>query len=106
MLDPRQFHHAWDTRVNKALDVLCPALDRAIATGKSTVVTFPTSMTQRELIAVAVDLCKRSGANAAVLAGQDTRSFTFVPLTPRPSRLKRRELPVAPEPYRPVALFT
>jgi len=103
MLDPHQFHHAWDTRVNKALDVLCPALDRAIATGKSTVVTFPTSLTQRELIAIAVDLCKRSGANAAVLAGQDTRSFTFVPLTSRPSRLARRAAPVY-EPYRPVAL--
>jgi UDP:flavonoid glycosyltransferase YjiC (YdhE family) len=103
MLDPCQFHHAWDNRVNRALAVLCPALDRALATGKSTVVTsFPTSLTQRELIALAVDLCRRSGSNAAVLAGQDARSFTFVPLTSRAPRLRRAA--AAFEPYRPVAL--
>lgn len=103
MLDPRQFHHAWDARVNRAIDLLCPALDRAVATGRSELVSpFPTSLTQRELIAIAVDLCKRSGANAAVLAGQDARSFTFVPLTPRLSRAARRQPPVY-EPYPPVA---
>ena len=104
MLDPCQFHHARDVRVNRALDVLCPALDKALATGKSTVVTpFPTSLTQRELIVVAVDLCKRSGANAAVLAGQDARSFTFVPLSGRRPRVARATAATI-EPYRPVAL--
>ena len=104
MLDPCQFHHAWDARVNRALEVLCPALDRALSTGKSTVVSFPTSLTQRELIALAVDLCKRSGSNAAVLAGQDTRSFTFVPLTGRLPRVARRPATATADPYRPVAL--
>ena len=104
MLDPCQFHHAWDARVNRAMEVLCPALDRALSTGKATTVSFPTSLTQRELIGLAVDLCKRSGSNAAVLAGQDTRSFTFVPLTGRVSRVARRAAPTPAEPYRPVAL--
>jgi hypothetical protein len=77
MLDPKQFHGV-DRWHNKAIDMICPHLERALKTGSPTVVNpFPTALSQSEVIEVAVRVCRQAGA--AVLAGPGY-GLTLVPL--------------------------
>ena len=106
MLDSHQFHSS-DCWQNRAIDELCPHLDRAISTGTPSVVEpFPTALGQAELVSVAVRLCRESGVAAAVLVGPVAGGLTFVPFAapPRPKRpaaearysRRRTNLSVAP----------
>src|SRR5436309_11907012 len=80
MLDPEQFF-SWDAWENKAIARLVPALDEAVSSGRPIAVErFSTSLTDLEVVALAVDLCKRAEANVAVLAGGPQRVLTLVPL--------------------------
>jgi hypothetical protein len=79
MLASEQFF-SWDARENKAIARLVPALDEAITSGRPTPVEqLHTSLSGKELVKLAVDLCKRAEANVAVL-GDGTQALTFVPL--------------------------
>ncbi len=91
MLDPQEFHTA-DRWENRAIDELCPHLDRATRTGAPAVVApFPTALTQAELVAVAVRLCNGSRRPAAVLVGPAIGGLTFVPFAlPRQARQRAR----------------
>ncbi|MCW2963669.1 MAG: hypothetical protein JWO17_921 [Actinomycetia bacterium] len=72
---------SWDARENKAIAHLCAALDDVLRTGKPAhVECFPESLTNREFVAIAVDLCKRTGMNVAVLGNQTANMLTLVPL--------------------------
>ena len=80
MFAAEQFH-SWDRRENRAIDTLFPSLVEALATGRATAVRpFATSLTNAELVAIAVGLCKRSDSNVAVVGSHDGRSLAFVPL--------------------------
>jgi hypothetical protein len=80
MLDAEQFF-SWDARENKAIACLCAALDDVLRTGRpSHVDCFPGSLSNREFVAIAVDLCKRAEANVAVLGNRTTNALTLVPL--------------------------
>ena len=70
-----------DARENKAIARLCVALDEVVADGRpSRVECFPASLTSREFVAIAVDLCERAEANVAVLGDGPRNALTFVPL--------------------------
>jgi hypothetical protein len=72
---------SWDARENKAIAHLCTALDDVVARGRpSSVDCFPGSLTNREFVAIAVDLCKRAEVNVAVLGNEAANTLTFVPL--------------------------
>jgi hypothetical protein len=72
---------SWDSRENKAIARLCAALDDVAANGRpSHVECFPESLTNREFIAIAVDLCKRADVNVAVLGNGVRNMVTLVPL--------------------------
>jgi hypothetical protein len=80
MLAAEQFH-SWDRRENRAIDVLCPMLGEALATGRAAVVRpFATSLTHAQLVALAVRLCEGSDSNVAVVGSHDGRTLAFVPL--------------------------
>jgi N-acetylglucosamine kinase-like BadF-type ATPase len=80
MLTPEQFF-SWDARENKAIARLVPALDEAVASGRPIAVElFQTSLDNRQLVALAVDLIKRAEMNVAVLADGTQKALTFVPL--------------------------
>jgi hypothetical protein len=103
MLAPDQFF-TWDSGENKAIARLVPALDEAVASGRPvTVDRFPTSFTNRQLVALAVDVVKRAEVNAAVLAGAGHKALTFVPLAitlavrPRRPRMTHGQSVVARE---------
>jgi hypothetical protein len=81
MLAAEQFY-SWDGRENHAIDKLCAGLSQAIATGKAAVVRpFSTSLTNSQLVAIAVSLCKRSDSNVAVVGSHDGKTLSFVPLS-------------------------
>jgi hypothetical protein len=72
---------AWDARENKAIAHLCGALDDVVLTGRPSLVEcFPSSLTNREFVAIAVDLCKRAEVNVAVLGNGTKNALTLVPL--------------------------
>jgi hypothetical protein len=80
MLDAEQFF-SWDARENKAIACLCAALDDVLRTGRpSHVQCFPGSLSNREFVAIAVDLCKRAEVNVAVLGNRTANALTLVPL--------------------------
>jgi hypothetical protein len=80
MLDAEQFF-SWDARENKAIACLCAALDDVLRTGRSShVECFPGSLSNREFVAIAVDLCKRAELNVAVLGNRTANALTLVPL--------------------------
>ena len=71
----------WDARENKAIARLCAALDEVVADGRpSRVECFPASLSSREFVAIAVDLCERAKANVAVLGDGPRNALTLVPL--------------------------
>jgi hypothetical protein len=72
---------SWNARENKAIARLCGALDEAVITGRPAPVDcYPESLTNREFVAIAVDLCKRAELSVAVLGNQRGNTLTFVPL--------------------------
>jgi hypothetical protein len=72
---------SWDARENKAIARLCAALDDVVATGRPSLVEcFPSSLTNREFVTIAVDLCKRAEVNVAVLGNGPKNALTLVPL--------------------------
>jgi hypothetical protein len=80
MLAAEQFY-SWDRCENRAIDKLCPGLNQARLTGKTVVVRrFATSLTNAQLVAIAVSLCKRTESNIAVVGSHDGRTVAFVPL--------------------------
>ena len=80
MLVTEEFY-SWDRRENRAIDALCPSLNQALKTGCTTVVRpFSTSLTNEQLVAIAVNLCKRSDSNVAVVGSHDGKTLAFVPL--------------------------
>lgn len=90
MLDPEQFHSS-DRWENRAIDELWPHLARALSTGTPSVVApFPTPLSPAELVAAAVELCKRSAAAAGVLVGPAVGGLTFVPFAVTPRTAARR----------------
>jgi hypothetical protein len=77
-------YFTWNARENKAIAHLCAALDQVVATGRPAPVRcFPESLTTREFVAIAVDLCKRADVNAAVLGDRTMQGVTLVPLLAR-----------------------
>ena len=89
---------SWDARENKAIARLVPALDEAVASGRPIPVElFQTALTNRQLVALAVDVIKRAEVNVAVLADGTQKALTFVPLfttlfiRPRRPRTTHRE---------------
>jgi hypothetical protein len=89
MLIAEQFF-AWDARENKAIARLCVALDEVLATGRPSLVEcFPSSLTTREFVAIAVDLCKRAEVNVAVLGNGTKNALTLVPLLSRTAAPRR-----------------
>jgi hypothetical protein len=79
MLAPEDFF-SWDARENKAIGHLCAALDEVLATGKPVQLDcFPGSLTNREFVAIAVNLCKRAEVNVAVLGNRTANALTLVP---------------------------
>jgi hypothetical protein len=95
VLDPRKFHTA-DRWENRVIDHLCPHLDRAIKTGRPSIVeAFPTALSQAELVAVTVRLRNGSRHAAAVLVGPGVGCITFVPFEmTRTARRPRADVPV------------
>jgi hypothetical protein len=85
---------SWNARENKAIAHLCAALDGVLRSGRpSHVECFPGSLSNREFVAIAVDLCKRAEVNVAVLGNQTANVLTLVPLviaTPRRSEPRSR----------------
>jgi len=72
---------SWNARENKAIARLCAALDDVVATGKpSPVECYPESLTNREFVKIAVDLCTRAEVNVAVLGNGTKNALTLVPL--------------------------
>jgi len=72
---------SWNARENKAIARLCSALDDVVATGKpSPVECYPESLTNREFVKIAVDLCTRAEVNVAVLGNGTKNALTLVPL--------------------------
>jgi hypothetical protein len=87
---------SWDARENKAIAGLCAALDGAIATGRPVQAEcYPVSLTNREFVEIAVDLCKRAEVNIAVLANEASNALTLVPLVVAPRRSRERSRTVA-----------
>lgn len=73
--------YSWDRRENRAIDTLWPSLSQAVATGCATVVgPFSTSLSNAQLVEIAVRLCKRSDSNVAVVGSHDGKTLSFVPL--------------------------
>ena len=71
---------ASSARENGVLAYLEPALEQAIVTRRPASAHWvPTSLRSEELVALAVGLCRRSGANVAVLANREARGVTFAP---------------------------
>jgi hypothetical protein len=92
MLAAEQFH-SWDRRENRTIDKLCPYLNQAVASGKAAVVRpFATSLTNAQLVAIAVSLCKRSDSNVAVVGSHDGRTLAFVPLGATSTSFVRTQL--------------
>jgi hypothetical protein len=91
MLVAEQFF-SWNARENKAIAHLCAPLDDVLTTGRPAhVECFPGSLSNREFVAIAVDLCKRAEVNVAVLGNQTANVLTLVPLTvPAPRRTESR----------------
>ena len=90
MLAAEQFH-SWDRRENRAIDNLCPSLNQALATGNPAVVQpFETSLTNSELVGIAVALCKRSDSQVAVVGSHDSKTLAFVPLVANTSFAKKQ----------------
>jgi len=92
MLAPEHFF-SWDARENKAITRLIPALDEAVASGRPIPVElFETSLSNRQIVALAVDVIKRAEVNVAVIADGTHKALTFVPLVTtlfiRPRRLR------------------
>jgi hypothetical protein len=86
--------HTWDARANKAIDLLCPAIDQALATGRPVVVhRFPASYTQREFVDVAVELCSRAQLDVAIVSTTE-ETISVVPLV-RPVARPRVSTPLA-----------
>ncbi|MFL5961615.1 MAG: hypothetical protein ACJ757_01795 [Gaiellaceae bacterium] len=84
---------SWDARENKAIERLCAALDDVVATGVPVAVEcFPASLTNREFVAIAVDLCKRAEVNVAILGNGTKNALTLVPLLAAPA-VRRRSGP-------------
>jgi hypothetical protein len=85
---------SWNARENKAIARLCAALDDVVATGKpSPVECYPGSLTNREFVKIAVDLCARAKVNVAVLGNGTKNALTLVPLVvaaPRRPAARRR----------------
>ena len=80
MLTAEQFY-SWDRSQNRAIAALCPSLNEALESGRATPVPpFSTSLTNQQLVALAVSLCQRSDSNVAVVGSHDGRSLAFVPL--------------------------
>jgi len=80
MLAPEQFF-SWDAGENKAIARFVPALDEAVASGRPIPVElFHTGLSNRQLVALAVDVIKRAEVNVAVLADGTQKALTFVPL--------------------------
>jgi hypothetical protein len=80
MLAAEEFY-SWDRRENRAIDALCPSLIQALTTGCATLVRpFSTSLTNAQLVEIAVSLCKRSDSNVAVVGSHDGKTLAFVPL--------------------------
>lgn len=72
---------SWNARENKAIARLCAALDNVVATGQPFVVEcFPSSLSNREFVKIAVDLCERAEVNVAVLGNSMLNELTLVPL--------------------------
>jgi hypothetical protein len=72
---------SWNARENKAIARLCAALDDVAATGRpSPVECYPESLTNREFVKIAVDLCARADVNVAVLGNGPKNALTLVPL--------------------------
>jgi hypothetical protein len=72
---------SWNARENKAIAHLCTVLDNVVATGRPTPVEcYPTSLTNREFVNIAVDLCTRAEVNVAVLGNAPGNALTLVPL--------------------------
>jgi hypothetical protein len=81
---------SWNARENKAIAHLCAALDDAIATGRpAQAECFPGSLTNREFVAIAVDLCERAEVNVAVLGNEARNALTLVPLVTAVPRRRR-----------------
>jgi len=96
MLAAEQFY-SWDGRENRAIDMLCPALSQAATTGKTVVIQLAgTSLTNAQLVAIAVSLCKRSDSNVAVVGSHHGGTLAFVPLSASPAL----RTPVNAEPRR------
>jgi hypothetical protein len=87
---------SWDARENKAVTRLCTVLDDVLASGcPSQVECFPATLSNREFVAIAVDLCKRAEVNVAVLGNWTRNSITLVPLVvaaPRRPATRSRKL--------------
>jgi hypothetical protein len=83
--------YSWNARENKAIARLCSVLDEVVATGRpSPIECYPTSLTNREFVKIAVGLCTRAEVNVAVLGNPVSNQVTLVPLRdatagPRPS---------------------
>ncbi len=72
---------ALDVREEHALQYLRPALDSAVArNAPATAAWVPTSLSSRELVSLAVRLCRHVGVNVAVLAHPDRGGVIFTPL--------------------------
>jgi hypothetical protein len=72
---------SWNARENKAIAHLCAALDDVLRIGRPVhVECFPGSLSNREFVAIAVDLCERAELNVAVLGNQIANMLTLVPL--------------------------
>jgi hypothetical protein len=72
---------SWNARENKAIAHLCAALDDVLRIGRPVhVECFPGSLSNREFVAIAVDLCERAELNVAVLGNQMANVLTLVPL--------------------------
>jgi hypothetical protein len=72
---------ALDVREQWALGHLEPALAEAVARNRPVAVEhLETSLTQRELVALASRLCRSEGENVAVLASPSGRGVFFVPM--------------------------
>jgi hypothetical protein len=73
--------YSWNARENKAIARLCAVLDEVVATGRPTPVEcFPESLSNREFVKIAVDLCTRAEVNVAVLGNPPKNALTLVPL--------------------------
>ena len=94
--------YSWNARDNKAIARLCAALDDVVATGRPCPVgCFPTSLTNREFVKIAVGLCTRADVNVAVLGNPAANALTLVPL--RTTTTAPRAAASAGRAFRPLA---